>query len=140
MAKYNYKTKEISKDLAMFTKGMLFKLPIESKWKTLFDDLKEKGFIANETRIEDFCVVLGRYLHNDELPFEKIRWLKDLQLFRFFLENVTPDFPNYERSIMAGTLFLNKSNKMNYPNRIPARLKTRNSYDVLETILKKYKL
>ena len=139
MAKYNYRISDINNDIEMLTKGMRFQLPIDDRERRLYENLMEGGFIGRETRIEDFCLILGRYLSHEELPFCKIRWMKDLQLFRMFLDVITPNFTTFDRSILAKVLFLNKGKQMNYPNRIPKRLETRSSYDTLQNILTEYK-
>lgn len=138
MAKYNYRISDINNDIEMLTKGMRFQLPIDNKARRLYENLIDGGFIGSETRIEDFCVILGRYLSHTELPFRQIRWMKDLQLFRMFLDEITPNFITFDRSILAMTLFSNKGNIMRYPNRIRERLETRSSYDSLQNILREY--
>ena len=124
MAKYNYRISDINNDIEMLTKGMRFQLPIDNKARRLYENLIDGGFIGSETRIEDFCVILGRYLSHTELPL--------------FLDEITPNFITFDRSILAMTLFSNKGNIMRYPNRIRERLETRSSYDSLQNILREY--
>lgn len=116
--------------------SLLFRLPIDERMKVFFDELIKGKFIGKETKLEHFCVAFGRYLHQSESPFVKIRWTENMQLFRYFAHNIYgKDAPFYTRFF-----FVNKYGKdFCYPSSDLQRLNSDNRLDSLTEIVKKYK-
>ena len=132
----------IWEDLDVLTKGMYgIRFQISDKMKDLYNGMIDAGYIDRMTKIEHFCVVLGRPLHQSETPYIKIKWKKNQQLFKYFLDHACPLFQCkticWDRSAIANLLFLNKGEKMNYPKTMNSRLNC-DGYDVLCELLTTY--
>lgn len=139
MNRYSFSTEDIIIELDMMTRGMSFHLPISTKMTNLYNGLLDNGFIGRETRPEHFCVVLGRYLHKSEIPYVQVRWLKDLQLFRFFIDSVCSDF-NWVayKEITGKRLFNNKGKAMSWVRINRSRLETRAGFMALKKLIDEY--
>lgn len=125
------------------TKGHNFsfaQLPTNDKTAILFGELKEHGFISNDTQIEHFRVIFGIPLHRSKIPFKPIKWEKNQQLFRFFIYSLFP-----EETLLGDGLFgvpYLFTNKLGKPLHIPGsdkkRLEQSSDFDALNTILTKF--
>lgn len=60
-------------------------IPGNSKIGLLLEELKYNGFVSKDTKIEHFKVIFGIPLRKQEMPFEQIKWCKNMQLLRFFI-------------------------------------------------------
>lgn len=125
------------KEIDFLIRGsLLFRLPIDEKMINLYEGLKNEDFIGNETKLEHFCVVLGRYLHQSETPFVKIRWKENMQLFRYFGHSLYGKDAAYYTQFF----FVNKYGKdFSYPSSDLLRLDSDNKFETLKEIVNKYK-
>lgn len=115
--------------------SLLFCLPVDERMKILYDGLVEGKFISNDTKLEHFCVALGRYLHQSELPFVKIRWMKNVHLFGYFARSL------YKGSywLLGGYFFVNKyGEEIHIPSSDLQRLQMSADFDALKEIIQKY--
>ena len=60
-------------------------IPANDKTEILLTELKNYGFISNDTQIEHFRVLFGIPLHKSKTPFRPVKWEKDRQLLRYFI-------------------------------------------------------
>lgn len=130
--------------LRHLTSGTYFsfaKLPDNDRTAVLLNDLKTNGFVAENTKIEHFRVIFGIPLHKSQTPFEPIKWLRNKQLFRFFICNIFPHkFLLEEDGRILPVLFADKYGEpLSIPQSDKKRLKYSSGYDSLKELLKKFK-
>lgn len=112
-------------------------LPMNDKTAILFEELKEYGFISNDTQIEHFRVIFGIPLHRSKVPFKPIKWEKNQQLFRFFIYSLFPKETLWNDGLFGiPCLFVNEHGEPLYiPRSDKKRLEQSSDYDTLNTIL-----
>lgn len=117
------------------------RLPDNDRTAVLLNDLKKNGFVAENTKIEHFRVIFGIPLHKSQAPFEPIKWLRNKQLFRFFICNVfSHKFLLEEVRCILPVLFADKYGEpLGIPQSDKKRLEYSSEYDSLKELLKKFK-
>lgn len=127
--------------IIFLTKGTEFdfaQIPINDKVAILLTELKEHGFVSNDTLIEHFMVIFGIPLHKSKTPFKPIKWGKNQQLLRYFIYTL------FSRETFLRTdslailhLFANKRGEplSTIPQSDKKRLEQSSDYDTLKMIL-----
>lgn len=120
------------------------KIPLNIK--NLFENMKEHGFIAGDTKIENFIVPFGYPFESRIVlfenggkytEFEPIQWMKNRALFRFFLSSIiSNDALKYCGQIISERLFVDKYGfKMTYPKVDYPRLNFSSDFETLHNLL-----
>lgn len=113
-------------------------IPANDKTEILLRELKNHGFISNDTQIEHFRVLFGIPLHKSKIPFRPVKWEKDRQLLRYFIYTL------FTKETLWGTgrfaiphLFANKYGEplSTIPQSDKKRLEQSSYYDTLKMIL-----
>lgn len=105
--------------------------------KELFEELKKSDFIGKEAELASFKVTFGIPLPYGN-TFIKTRWLKNRQLFRYFMKGIS--FPNYVFGNIEAELFSDKYGKSIYvPDLDSKRLEESSDFEELKQIINRFK-
>lgn len=113
-------------------------IPANDKTEILLTELKDQGFISNDTQIEHFRVIFGIPLHKSKTPFKPIKWEKNQQLLRYFIYTLFPKETFWSTGSFAiPHLFANKRGEplSTIPQSDKKRLEQSSEYDTLKIIL-----
>ena len=116
-------------------------IPANDKTEILLTELKNHGFISNDTQVEHFRVLFGIPLHKSKTPFEPIKWKKNKQLLRYFIYTLFPQETLWGTGMCAiPKLFANEYGEtlLTLPKSDKKRLETSASYETLSKLLKKF--
>ena len=68
-------------------KGIEFTaLPQNDKTCILLEGLKKYGFVSQDTKLSHFRVIWGIPIQSKDYPFEPIKWRKNKQLLKYFVD------------------------------------------------------
>ena len=116
-------------------------IPANDKTAILLTELKDQGFISNDTQIEHFRVIFGIPLHKSKTPFEPIKWKKDKQLLRHFIYSLFPQKTLWGTGMFAiPKLFANEHGEplSTMPQSDKNRLRQSAYYETLNKLLKEF--
>lgn len=116
-------------------------IPRNDKTAVLLTQLKEYGFISNDTQIEHFRVVFGIPLHKSKTPFVPIKWRKNQQLLRYFIYALFPQEALWGTGMFAiPKLFANEHGELlsTMPQSDKKRLMQSADYETLNKLLKEF--
>lgn len=139
--KYNNTHSDMREYINFLIKGTEFnfaQIPANDKTEILLTELKNYGFISNDTQIEHFRVLFGIPLHKSKTPFRPVKWEKDRQLLRYFIYTLFPKETLWGTGSFAiPHLFANKHGEPLYtiPQSDKKRLEQSSDYDTLKVIL-----
>ena len=113
-------------------------IPSNDKTAILLAELKERGFVSKDTKIEHFRVIFGIPLHKSDTPFEPIKWEKNRQLLRYFIYTLFPNETLWGTGTFAVPhLFANKHGEpIRMPQSDKKRLECSSDYEKLIDLLK----
>lgn len=116
-------------------------IPANDKVAILLTELKNYGFISNDTQIEHFRVIFGIPLHKSKTPFEPIKWKKSQLLLRHFIYTLFPQKTLWGTGMFAiPNLFANVHGEplSTMPRSDQKRLKQSADYEILNKLLKEF--
>lgn len=116
-------------------------IPANDKTEILLTELKNHGFISNDTQIEHFRVIFGIPLHKSKTPFEPIKWRKNHQLLRYFIYTLFPKETLLGIGMFAiPKLFANEHGEplSTMPQSDKKRLQQSADYETLNKLLKEF--
>ncbi len=115
-------------------------IPRCDKTAILLDGLKQNDFISTDTKLEHFRVLFGIPLHKADTPFERIKWRKNKQLLRFFVQELFSQEAIWRLAFCVSKLFTDKHGEcMSMPQSDPKRLRQSSDYAKLVELLKIFK-
>lgn len=142
--KYNNTHSDMREYINFLIKGTEFNfaiIPANDKTAILLTELKDQGFISNDTQIEHFRVIFGIPLHKSKTPFEPIKWKKDKQLLRHFIYSLFPQKTLWGTGMFAiPKLFANEHGEplSTMPQSDKNRLRQSAYYETLNKLLKEF--
>lgn len=142
--KYNNTHSDMREYINFLIKGTEFNfaiIPANDKTAILLTELKDQGFISNDTQIEHFRVIFGIPLHKSKTPFEPIKWKKDKQLLRHFIYSLFPPKTLWGTGMFAiPKLFANEHGEplSTMPQSDKNQLRQSAYYETLNKLLKEF--